>query len=167
MWSEQANDRYDAWIGDATMAASAIPPEAMYFVVVAARRTAALPESFRSLSLFTDADDAEVKRIDHEAREVLRLDGLLRTRDDELREQVRHSRELDAMVQYRDQVIDERTRSEHALRAELAEARAERERLTRELDAQERIIAYRQSVRWWLTLPWLRARRLWNRIRAT
>jgi hypothetical protein len=44
--------------------------------------------------------------------------------------------------------------------------RAEHVRLTRQIAAQERLVAYRESVRWWLVLPWLRARRLWNRIRA-
>jgi hypothetical protein len=40
--------------------------------------------------------------------------------------------------------------------------RAEGERLERALAAQERIIAYRQSARWWLALPWLRVK-LWLR----
>ena len=33
--------------------------------------------------------------------------------------------------------------------------------------AQEGTILYRQSVRWWLKLPLIRARWLWNRIRAS
>ena len=32
------------------------------------------------------------------------------------------------------------------------------QRLERAIAAQERIIAYRQSARWWLKLPWLRVR---------
>ncbi len=107
LWSEQSNDRFEASIGDATTVWPATLPEAMYFVVVAARTDAALPETFRSLSLFTDIDDAELERVDHEAREVMRLDGLLRTRDEELRDQFRHARELEAMVEHRDHVIDE------------------------------------------------------------
>lgn len=39
---------------------------------------------------------------------------------------------------------------------------AEVDRLERAIGAQERIITYRQSARWWLTLPWLRVR-LWLR----
>ena len=31
------------------------------------------------------------------------------------------------------------------------------------LAAQERIIAYQQSLRWWLHLPWLRLKRAWRR----
>jgi SAM-dependent methyltransferase len=173
LWCEDTNGQYDAATGDATSARPAVLPEAMYYVVVAARTPHALPKSFRSLSLFSDSDDAELRRVDHEAREVLRLDGLLRASNEQLRDQVRHSCELEAMVAYRDQVIGERTRTETALREEvatrrdeLASAAAERDRLNGQIAAQERIISYRQSVRWWLKLPWLRVRRLWNRVRA-
>lgn len=37
-------------------------------------------------------------------------------------------------------------------------------RLERALTAQERIIAYRQSARWWFALPWLRAKLAWKRL---
>ena len=152
-------------VGDARSAAAASLPEAMYFVVVAAREYAALPAAFPSLSLFTDVDDAEQRRVDHEAREVLRLDGLLRERDKEFRDFVRHSRELEAMVAHRDDVIAARARSEDDLRRQLAAVEADRNRLQKEIDAQERIIGYRASARWWLKLPWVRARRLWTWIR--
>jgi hypothetical protein len=36
--------------------------------------------------------------------------------------------------------------------------RDEIERLERAIAAQERIIAYRQSARWWVLLPWMRVR---------
>jgi hypothetical protein len=138
----------------------------MYFVVVAARSSAALPPMFRALSLFTDSDDGELARVDRDAREVLRLDGILRTRDEQLHDQFRHARELHAMVEHRDHVIAERERTESALREELAAVVAERERLVGQVGAQQRIITYRESVRWWLKLPLLRIRRLWIRIRA-
>ena len=48
----------------------------MYFVVVAARTTAALPAPFHSLSLFTDSDDRELSRIDGEARHAV-CDGAI------------------------------------------------------------------------------------------
>ena len=58
-------------------------------------------------------------------------------------------------------------------RAELASARQavtalqeEGARLERALAAQERIIAYRQSARWWLALPWLRVKLWWQRVRT-
>ena len=58
-------------------------------------------------------------------------------------------------------------------RARLAEARrrsaeveAECGRLDRALDAQERIIAYRQSFRWWLALPWMRVKLMLSRLKG-
>ena len=166
LWCEQVNGAYEAAAGDATTAQPASPPAAMYFVVMAARTPAALPASFPSLSLFTDSDDRELERIDDEAREVLRLDTLLRTRDAELREQIRHSNELQAMVSHRDQLLHDKAASEDALQATLRAALAERDRLAGQVAAQERIMTYRESVRWWCKLPLLRARRLWNRMRA-
>jgi len=163
LWSEEPHGGYEVLAGTATSAGPSIAPEAMYFVVVGARREAALPASFPALSLFTDSDDAELDRIDAQAREVLRLDRLLIARDNELRESHRRAAELEAG-------ITEHARVASSLRDELASVhaayRAEYERLTRQIAAQERLVAYRESVRWWLVLPWLRARRLWNRIRA-
>ena len=126
-----------------------------------------------ALSLYADGDDSEWTRIDREAREVLRLDGLLRTRDEELRAQHGRVEELRAMVEYRNGVIAERDRVEAALRADFASAleaeraahAAERMRLVREIEAQERIVAYRASIGWWLRLPLVLARRAWIRIR--
>jgi chromosome segregation ATPase len=135
----------------------------MYFVVVAARDAASLPATFPALSLFTDSNDAELERVDHQAREVMRLDALLRTRDAELREFVRHARELEEMVKHRDHQVGEVAAE---LREQIAALVAERDRLRREIDAQERIIAYRASGWWWLKLPLIRMRRLWNRIRT-
>lgn len=39
-------------------------------------------------------------------------------------------------------------------------------RLDRALEAQERIIAYRQSFRWWAVLPWMRGKLAWKRLRG-
>jgi hypothetical protein len=156
LWAEEANGRYEAFAGTASSVADAVPPEALYFVVVAAATPNALPGMFSSLSLFTDSDDAELKRIDNEARKAMRLDALLRNCGEEMERHVRNNRELQAMVASRDQAIGDQERACAVLREELA----------RQIRAQEQIIGYRESVRWWLTLPWLRARRVWNRIRA-
>jgi ubiquinone/menaquinone biosynthesis C-methylase UbiE len=173
IWSEAPGERFEALSGSVTEIRVAQPPPALYFIVIAAREADALPPQVPALSLYADGDDAEWTRIDHEAREVLRLDGLLRTRDAELREQVRYTDELKAMIAARDGAIAERVRAEAALRMdfdaalgnERAAHAAECQRLMRAIDAQERIVAYRESVRWWFVLPLLRARRLWNRIR--
>ncbi len=49
-------------------------------------------------------------------------------------------------------------------RRRIAEVEAECGRLDRALDTQERIIAYRQSFRWWLTLPWMRVKLMLSRL---
>jgi hypothetical protein len=53
-----------------------------------------------------------------------------------------------------------------ALDAERAAHAAERNHLVREIESQQRIVAYRASIRWWLRLPLVRARGVWTRIRA-
>jgi 2-polyprenyl-3-methyl-5-hydroxy-6-metoxy-1,4-benzoquinol methylase len=53
---------------------------------------------------------------------------------------------------------------EQQSREERARLEGESARLEAAAAAQERIIAYRQSIRWWLALPVLRARLLWRRI---
>ena len=126
---------------------------------------ALLAPHFPALSLFTDRDGRELARVDREAREVLRLDGILRTRDEQLKEQMHHARELQAMVEYRDHRVAELELAQRVLRDEVAEVMADRDRVVAQVAAQERIITYREGFRWWLTLPWLIARRAWNRIR--
>ena len=170
-------------MGDANSVADARMPEAMYFVVVAARETAALAAGGVELSLFTEQGEGEWRRIDAQAREVLRLDLLLKDRDQAADRQTAHIQHLERLVAERDRIVFQRdaeladaraahlrevdaVRGEHAAAdAELSSVRQriaalddERERLERAISAQERIIAYRQSARWWLKLPWLRAR---------
>ena len=70
------------------------------------------------------------------------------------------------MVEYRNHRLAELELAERALREELAQVPADCDRTTAQVAAQERIIAYRESFRWWLTLPWLIARRVWRRIRS-
>jgi SAM-dependent methyltransferase len=189
---------FEAFSGDAADVAVASPPAAMYFVVLAAKATSALPQG-PALSLFSDRDDAQLRDIDARAAEVLRLDALLKERDAALDRQTAHVRHLEELVAIRDRIVVERdeqlaagTAARQQLAADLdsaAQARgvaaaerdravaalaskrqavdaltAEGERLERALEAQERIIAYRQSARWWLALPWLRIRMWWQRM---
>jgi hypothetical protein len=164
----------------------------LYFVVVAARTDADLPSRNPALSLLCDRGDHEWRRIESQAREVLRLDALLHDRDAALDRQTAHIRHLETLVTERDRIVAARdmqiTAFEAALtdlRAQLAQRNAElaaeseqvrnarhaataleneRARLERATAAQERIIAYRQSARWWIALPWLRVRLLWKRL---
>jgi hypothetical protein len=60
--------------------------------------------------------------------------------------------------------LAERDRAFASLEAAVDAYRGENARLEKAVAAQERIIGYRQSLRWWLALPWVRARMLWQRV---
>ncbi len=121
----------------------------------------------------------------------MRQDLLLGQRDAELTKAAAHVRHLEEIAAYRERIVVERdaqlveVQAAHAaerdalnderdgLASALASARqavaaqsAECERLERAIAAQERIIAYRQSARWWFSLPWLRVRLWWQRLRG-
>jgi chromosome segregation ATPase len=147
--------------------------EGTYFVVVAARSIAALPPPAPNISLFTDAEDSELKRGENNAREVLRLDALLKERNAVTGRQIAQlealaaereravgelSRRLIELNDVREQQFAERTRALVALQQQLGES-------SRALAAQERIIAYQQSFRGWITQPWRRVRRWRERAR--
>jgi predicted nucleic acid-binding Zn-ribbon protein len=222
LWSEDARaSQFEAWQGSESDAAPAALPEAMYGLVVAARRSEALPPANVALSLFSDASESELFRMDAAAAQALHLDGLLAQRDAELGDLTRrfqaaerHVVELEAAIAGRDVRVAEATAEAQAARdaaneaevkavlidrerTEAAEQRdAAREevvrtatarddantalasarqaldalgdengRLERAIAAQERIIAYRQSARWWIALPWIRVRAWMQRLR--
>lgn len=227
LWSEDAAPGHALWTGTAERIDEGATPPAMYFVVLAARSPAALPASLPGFSLFSDVEETERRRGEHQASEVLRLDALLGERDAELERRATHVRHLEDLCTQHERVVAERDRMlaqrnwhvEHLERlvkeredliverdraivtrdaslqrsedhvAELdrrivdLEARLQREaaehgateeamraecsRLERAISAQERIIAYRQSVRWWIKLPWMRVRLWLDRLRLT
>ncbi len=200
LWSEDAaTDRFEAFAGDSAGVDRAVPPPAMYYVVIAARTVACLPSQGLALSLFSDRGEAEIARMDARAAEVLRLDSLLAERDAALDQQSAHVRHLEDLVAFRERVVVERDGQLAAVNAAREQAVAERDgmerarnaaqndhanavsalasaqqslaamtaecaRLERALAAQERIIVYRQSMRWWLTLPWVRAKLWWRHL---
>lgn len=206
IWSDDAPGAgHEAWTASATALESARPPAAMYDIVVAARQPHAVVAGTPALSLLADRDESELARIDAQAAEVLRLDRLLRSRDESMDRATAHIHHLEGLVAVRERLVETRDAELAAARQALAdnEARAqaaahalrgrcetalaerdaargedaskaqalaalgqERERLEGALAAQERIIAYRQSARWWLALPWLRARMLLGRKRV-
>jgi ubiquinone/menaquinone biosynthesis C-methylase UbiE len=222
LWSEDARaTQFEAWQGSESGVGPAMLPEAMYGLVVAARREDALATIPIALSLFSDTSESELQRMDATAAEVLRLDALLAQRDSELREHTRkfqaaeqHVAELERAITGRDARVAEANAEADAARdaanaaqvravlleRELAEAVGQRDaaradtvrmaaarddanaalasaqqaaealrdeigRLERAIEAQERIIAYRQSARWWVSLPWIRMRAWWRRMR--
>ncbi len=227
LWSAAPAREAEAWLGDGSAVGPAGAPEAMYYVVIAAKHEAALPSAEPRVSVFTDRDDGELKRIEAAASETLRLDALLRERDAACDRQLLHIQHLETLLAEHRRVVAERDAQlaayeqsridneralstersdsahaqivlEHARaalthaqaelahsQAELAQARdrlaqrdselseaqqniaelaAEQHRLDAGLAAQERLIVYRQSFRWWLLLPWMRTRLWWRRL---
>ena len=255
VWREAGGADAEAFVGDEARVDAAKAPAPMYFLVVAARRAAALPPPAPALSLFSDAGETELKRATAAVAEAIRLDALLVERDAQLaganahvehlerlvaahepliaeRERLvvqrdaelrdvnaraarletlateraalvaerdallasanAHVRHLEELCAFREKLVVERdgalekARDEgaalhqrvaelehHAARAReadiasrrrMAEIEAEVGRLDRALEAQDRIISYRQSFRWWLGLPWLRAKLAWKRL---
>jgi ubiquinone/menaquinone biosynthesis C-methylase UbiE len=202
IWSEDEGDRVEAWLGDAGRVSSYVPPEGMYFIVVAARTSAALPASAVRGSFFTDAEETEQKRAQANASEVLRQDALLKDRDAALDRQTAHVHHLEALIAERERVIADKDGQLAALdaacqqREELIELRdrelvgrdrmvAERDRmlaeqtatleherrqhddawkafdaertvLRQEIVSRDEAIAVRQTIRWWLSVPWRR-----------
>ena len=184
LWADESGGVFESFTADARSATPAALPAAMYFVVVAARDEADLPRDMPALSLLCDRGDREWQRIEAQSREVLRLDALLHDRDAALDRQTLHIRHLETLIAERDRIVAERDALLTAREAALADSRAQLAALAREVEsarsaaaayqaecgrleraiaAQERIIAYRQSARWWLALPWLRIRLLWKR----
>jgi ubiquinone/menaquinone biosynthesis C-methylase UbiE len=177
IWSEHSTQGAEAWLGDARGVAPYKAPEGMYFVVIAAR-SARTEVPVVGGSLFADAEDTELKRNAENAREVMRLDALLRDRDAALDRQTGHIQHLEKLVAERDLAVgrtlkeldvsrEERDRqlAEHARMIAERETRAaalERElgQAQAALQASEATVAYRQSARWWVKLPWFRIK-LW------
>jgi SAM-dependent methyltransferase len=98
----------ETWVGDSDHITPYSAPEGLYFIVVAARNAAALPAAGAGISLFTDADDSELKRAEANAREVLRLDDLLKENADALARQAGHVEHLEALVVERERLVVER-----------------------------------------------------------
>jgi hypothetical protein len=129
----------ETWVGDAERVAPYSAPEGMYFIVVAARNAAALPAAGAGISLFTDAGDSELKRAEANAREVLRLDTLLKENDAALARQAGHVEHLEALVAERERLVVERDAAvtRHAAHVQhLERLVAERERIVVERDRQ-------------------------------
>ncbi|MDQ6924507.1 MAG: hypothetical protein M3Z74_10045, partial [Pseudomonadota bacterium] len=187
IWPEHPTGGAEAWLGDAGGVASYKPTEGMYFVVVAARSAKAVIPVAPG-SLFADADDTELKRHESNAREVLRLDALLGEHIATLDRQTGHIHDLEAIVAQRERAIGDMERSVQelndareerdgrlaeraqtiaaresrivALESRIAALEGEQNRLHAALHATELTVAYRQSARWWIKLPWFRVK-LW------
>jgi SAM-dependent methyltransferase len=180
IWSEGDAEGFEALAGDASEVAAAVPPPPLYFLVLASRHARSLKVRTPALSLFSDKGEGELARLDAQAAEVMRLDALLGERDRELAGHAGHLRHLEELIAHAHRVVEERDLQLTAANQAHADAVAELSsrdqalgaltgevtRLERALTAQERIIAYRQSARWWLKLPWMRWKLWWLRMRG-
>src|SRR5262249_25204550 len=101
-------DAAEAWVGDGKAVAPYPTPEGMYFIVLSARDAQALPAEPTSLSLFTDADDSELKRAQAAFHEVLRLDGLVGQNEAAFAQHDEHIRHLEKLVAERERLVEER-----------------------------------------------------------
>jgi SAM-dependent methyltransferase len=188
IWSESAAAEAEAWIGSTDGVVPYTRRDGMYFVVVAAGDPEALPPAAPYVSLLSDAEDSEGRRAVDNVGEMLRLDALLKTSNASLDRQTGHILHLEGLVAERDRAIAARDQKiddaakllveekrQTVAAAKLLEERkrqlAERDRVHAELqneiarlkeavNAKERMVSYRQSFRWWLTLPWMRFK-LW------
>lgn len=162
IWSEHPGNDCEAWTGDPQRIDAAIPPQAMYFLVLAAREADALPADV-AVSLFTDVAESEIRRAQMHAAEAIRLDRLAGERLEVTDRQMHQLAQLQQIIADREHELQA---SRDALQAAHVETTSQIQALERALAAQERLILYRQSVRWWLKLPWVRARLLWHRLRG-
>jgi len=140
-------------------------------------------EIMRQDQLLSERDAELVRRSGH----VRHLEDIATERDAALARQAEHVRHLEEIAAYRERIVverdaqladanamreslfEERDGLAHALgssRQAVAAQSAECDRLERAIAAQERIIAYRQSARWWFSLPVLRLRLWWQRVRG-
>jgi SAM-dependent methyltransferase len=174
LWRE-GGDRTTAKVqaGDSAAVTDASLPEAMYYIALAAATAAALPSPLAAVWLFSDAAETELERARNDAREAMRLDGILGERTAMLDRKTAHVEHLESLVAVRENIIVERDgqvqalsarneaigREAAALQASLAETQAV-------VAAQERIIDYRAHWRWWAMLPLLKARSAWRRLRG-
>ena len=146
IWSEDEGVGVEAWLGDAGRVSRYVPPEGMYFIVVAARTSTALPAAAVRGSLFTDAEETEQKRAQANASEVLRQDALLKERDAALDRQTAHVHHLEALIAERERIIADKD----GQLAELDSARQQREQLIalrdRELAERDRLLAERDRL---------------------
>jgi SAM-dependent methyltransferase len=207
LWAEDTGTSADgeAWTIRGDDVVPAAVPDGVYYVVVAAATPGALPPPGPRLSLCSDVDETELARHAANARDVLRLDGLLIERNGALDRQTAHIAHLERLVALRERIVEERdgtlaqqaaraaeqderiAAAERAVRerdrsladaaaaraaaeaevaglsAELTESRAQNRRLDAAIAAQERIIDYREGLRWWVRLPGLALARWWRR----
>ena len=155
IWEEGAGGSVEALTGDGRDAEAMPVPEGMYFVTAAAKSASALPKAVPALSVYVDRDDSEGKRALQNALDVVRLDALALERNETIRRQMEHVRHLE-------QLVAERDAERASIQADHAALAEEQRQLEAAMAAQQRLLAYRDSLVGWLRWPPMRARLLWR-----
>jgi SAM-dependent methyltransferase len=166
IWSEEPAGHHEAWFGSPAEVVPASPPQALYYVVVAARSGADIPSALPAVSLFSDAAETELKRTEAHAREVMRLDRLAAESLEALDRQAGHVRHLETLAVERLEALDRQAENVRLLEGIVADHAREIARLDAAVSAQQRVIAHRESPAWLLQLPWLWIGRWWQRVRG-
>jgi SAM-dependent methyltransferase len=177
LWREDGGDAFAASTGDTAGTDAAALPPAMYYVVLAARAAGDLPADRIGLSLFADRGNQEWERVNallartdehvqHLEGLVAYRDGIIVQRDAELAAQAARMEQFERQEQAYSAALAEGARETGALRESALKLDGDLAQAQAALAAQERIIDYRQSLRWWTMLPWLRLRAGWQRIRG-
>ena len=150
IWSEdEESTRAEAWLGGDAQIAPYPTPEAMYFVVVAARGADTLPAIDLRASVNSDAEESVLRHAEASEREVLRLDASLREGNALLAERADLIRHLQLVVAERQQLVDDRDMqlaqvNKAREQREIAAAARERE-LTEEVSRRDRLLAERDA----------------------
>lgn len=157
LWREEGGATQASYVGNSREVNPSSPPPAMYFLVMAARSAADLPDDGASLSLFIDPEEAELRRLASQVDEIRLVNARLAEVTASLEARTEHVLHLERMVAFRENLVVERDGQLQVRQAQLQACQAQ-------LQAQEHIIDYRHTLGWWFKLPWLRLRGAWRRI---
>jgi ubiquinone/menaquinone biosynthesis C-methylase UbiE len=127
-------------------------PTAKYFIVVAASDPQITFSTIPDLSLFSDADEEELKRLYHHASEVLRLDKLALERQKILENMAERIQNMAEHIQLLETKIRERDAMIELLNGKIT-------LLECSLKEKEAFLRYRESLIGWLRLPFSHLRR--------
>jgi SAM-dependent methyltransferase len=166
IWSEEPAGHHEAWFGSPAEVAPASPPQALYYVVLAARTGAEMPTALPAVSLFSDAAETELKRTEAHAREVMRLDRLAAESLEALDRQAAHVRHLETLAVERLEALDRQGENVRLLEGIVADHARAIARLEAAVSAQQRVLVHRESPGWLLELPGLWVGRWWQRLRG-
>jgi len=145
LWCEAGGAGVEAWNGGPAGVEAARAPPPMYFVVVAARDARSLPAPGPAVSLFSDADETELKRSEARAADVLRLDALAAKREALVAERDRQLAEVNARAAALESLVTGRERLVRERDAQLADVNTRAARLEQLVLQRERLVEERDG----------------------